>query len=95
MLAEGMPDAVLAFWDGESRGTADMIARARKEWIPVRVVEDFGAVESILQRGSRRQSRPASPSATLPTLEDSIPLVDLPEAEFEAFFDALLREECE
>jgi len=29
MLTDGKPDLVMAFWDGMSRGTADMMRRAR------------------------------------------------------------------
>lgn len=29
MLTHGKPELVVAFWDGKSRGTADMIGRAR------------------------------------------------------------------
>lgn len=32
------PDLVLAFWDGESRGTAHMIGLAEKAGVPVEVV---------------------------------------------------------
>lgn len=42
MLDEGKPDLVLAFIDkplSESRGTADMVRRARKAGVPVYVVE--------------------------------------------------------
>ena len=28
-------EALIAVWDGQSRGTADMIARAKKKGIPV------------------------------------------------------------
>lgn len=35
MLIEGQPDIVLAFWDGESRGTLDMITRAERANIKV------------------------------------------------------------
>lgn len=37
MLESGV-QAVLAFWDGESRGTLDTMTKARKMGIPVRVV---------------------------------------------------------
>lgn len=33
-----MGDMLLAFWDGSSRGTLDMIKAAKKKGIPVRVV---------------------------------------------------------
>lgn len=39
MLDEGKPDLVLAFWDGKSRGTADMINRARKAGVEVRIIQ--------------------------------------------------------
>lgn len=39
MLDEGKPDLVLAFWKNKSRGTADMIRRARKAGVEVRVIE--------------------------------------------------------
>jgi hypothetical protein len=42
MLDEGKPDAVFAFVDkplAESRGTADMVRRARQAGLPVYVVE--------------------------------------------------------
>lgn len=32
-------DALIAFWDGESRGTKDMIQRAKAKKIPVRIVK--------------------------------------------------------
>src|SRR5271157_4556092 len=38
MLVEGQPDLVLAFWDGVSRGTANMIELAKKANIPVKVI---------------------------------------------------------
>lgn len=31
-------DALAAFWDGESKGTADMVSRARQHGLPVRVI---------------------------------------------------------
>ena len=31
MLDAGLPDKVIAFWDGESRGTLDMIKRAKAD----------------------------------------------------------------
>lgn len=39
MLTEGCPDLVLAFWKNKSRGTADMINRARKARVPVEIIE--------------------------------------------------------
>ena len=40
MLTEGKPDRVIAFrMPGESRGTDDMVRRARAAGIPVEVVE--------------------------------------------------------
>lgn len=38
MLDEGQPDIVIAFWDGESKGTWNMIRLAEKSKIPVKVV---------------------------------------------------------
>jgi len=38
MLDEGKPDQVLAFWDGRSRGTNNMIEISRSAGIPVKVV---------------------------------------------------------
>ena len=40
MLAEGHPDLVLAFHDNiaQSRGTADMVRRARNAGVPTRIV---------------------------------------------------------
>jgi len=39
------PDLVIAFWDGNSRGTLDMINRAKKSGVPVEVhrLPDAGA----------------------------------------------------
>ena len=44
MLDEGKPDLVLAFTDGlnTSRGTADMVARARRAGVPVRLISHSG-----------------------------------------------------
>jgi len=44
MLVEGRPDRVLAFHNNlsESRGTADMVRRARKAGIPVEVITSHG-----------------------------------------------------
>jgi hypothetical protein len=39
-------DALIAVWDGESRGTADMIRRAERKGIPVHVYRTDGAVPS-------------------------------------------------
>lgn len=39
MLDEGKPDLVIAFHDGTSRGTADMIRRARKAGVAVEIHE--------------------------------------------------------
>jgi hypothetical protein len=43
MLDEGKPDLVLAFHDDieRSRGTKDMVARARKAGVPVRVLKPW------------------------------------------------------
>lgn len=35
MIDEGKPDIVLVYWDGKSRGTRDMIRRARRAGIEV------------------------------------------------------------
>ncbi len=37
MLKEGKPELVVAFWDGKSRGTMDMITRSIRAGVPVRV----------------------------------------------------------
>lgn len=44
MLTEGRPDAVLAFHEDitNSKGTADMVRRARKAGLPVTVVDHGG-----------------------------------------------------
>jgi len=42
MLEQGNPDEVFAFWDGKSRGTLDMISRAVKGGIPVRIFPEKG-----------------------------------------------------
>lgn len=39
MLDEGKPDLVIAFWDGKSTGTKNMIEQAQKTGIPVKIVE--------------------------------------------------------
>jgi hypothetical protein len=38
MLDDGEPDLVIAFWDGESPGTAMMISLAEKAGVPVKVI---------------------------------------------------------
>lgn len=38
MLDEGKPDLVIAFWDGKSPGTRNMIEQATKANIPVKVI---------------------------------------------------------
>lgn len=38
MLLEGSPDVVLAFWDGRSHGTADMIKKVRDAKVPLIIV---------------------------------------------------------
>ena len=38
MLEEGKADALIAFWNGSSPGTADIIRKARKKGIKVRVI---------------------------------------------------------
>jgi hypothetical protein len=40
MLVEGKPDLVLAFWDGVSRGTKNMIELAQKAGVPVKIVKE-------------------------------------------------------
>ena len=37
-MLDEKPDLVIAFWDGESRGTRDTITRARSMGIPVEIV---------------------------------------------------------
>ena len=39
MLKEGQPELVVAFWDGKSIGTGNMIKQAEEAGIPVKVVE--------------------------------------------------------
>ena len=49
-------------------------------------------------RGKCRENPEPSGAVTLPDLGepyDSTPLLDLPEEEFESFFETLLREECD
>ena len=38
MLKKGKPDLVLAFWDGKSRGTANMIELAERAGVTVKVI---------------------------------------------------------
>jgi hypothetical protein len=38
MLDEGKPYLVIAFWDGKSKGTLDMISRATRAGVPVKIV---------------------------------------------------------
>lgn len=38
MLAESKPDLVVAFWDGQSRGTKHMIGIAEKAGVEVRII---------------------------------------------------------
>ena len=38
MLVEGRPEIVLAFWDGKSRGTANMISQAKAAGVPVEII---------------------------------------------------------
>lgn len=40
MLVEGKPDLVLAFWDGVSRGTKNMIELAQKAGVPVKIIKE-------------------------------------------------------
>lgn len=42
MLDEGKPDAILACWDGRSRGTLDMMNRARRAKVPVGWLRENG-----------------------------------------------------
>ncbi len=42
MLDEGKPDRVIAFWDGKSPGTRDMITRAKAAGVPVEIVWQTG-----------------------------------------------------
>jgi len=46
MLRVGKPDLVLAFWDGESKGTANMIKLVQATGIPVEVIMSTGKGES-------------------------------------------------
>jgi hypothetical protein len=50
-MAQRGADLCVAFWDGESRGTLDMITRATRYGIPVRVVPD--ALRSLAGGKSR------------------------------------------
>jgi hypothetical protein len=43
MLREGRPDEVWAFWDGSSRGTANMIELAKAAGVPVKVTRSAKA----------------------------------------------------
>ena len=38
MLTEAQPDLVLAFWDGDSRGTRHMIGLAEERGIPLEII---------------------------------------------------------
>lgn len=40
MLIEGKPDLVLAFWDGISRGTKNMIELAETARVPVKIIRE-------------------------------------------------------
>lgn len=71
-------DQVLAFWDGESRGTADTIEKAKKAGKPVQVVmdlhtrlQDFFDEILDLNAGSFEKQRPTFDRATAPYLESS------------------------
>ena len=46
MLDEGKPDMVIAFWDGESRGTLDMIGRAVRAGYEVRIIPEAVRVKN-------------------------------------------------
>lgn len=39
MLDEGKPDMVIAFWDGKSPGTKNMIDQATKSGVPVEIID--------------------------------------------------------
>lgn len=45
MLEEGEPDLVLAFWDGESKGTRNMISIAKKAGIKVTILHSSDFTE--------------------------------------------------
>lgn len=47
MLEEFKPDLVVAFWDGSSRGTANMIELARSAGVKVQSVQDDGPQLSL------------------------------------------------
>jgi hypothetical protein len=42
MLDKGKPDLVIAYWDGESPGTRDMILKAERAGVTVKMVVDKG-----------------------------------------------------
>lgn len=43
MLVEGKPDLVIAFWNGDSWGTANMIRQAKAAKIEITIVGTLGA----------------------------------------------------
>lgn len=46
MLEKGKPDLVIAFWDGKSPGTKNMISQAEKAGVPVKVVYVQGSEQT-------------------------------------------------
>jgi hypothetical protein len=52
MLDEGKPDLVVAFWNGTSPGTRDMITRARRQGIEVRIIYATGCEPKPPVQGS-------------------------------------------
>lgn len=54
MLDEGKPDAVIAFHNDltHSKGTKDMVSRARKAGLPTYVISSNGGIEDIFEPGS-------------------------------------------
>lgn len=67
-------DVLLAFWDGESRGTADSIERARKKGIPLYIVGPSDRMSALPRGGTPTASsdpvagppsEPASPQTTV------------------------------
>lgn len=47
MLDEGQPDKVIAFWDGVSHGTGDMVRRAMSAGVPVEIIYQRGCESSL------------------------------------------------
>lgn len=56
-MADSGADMVIAFWDGKSRGTLDMITRAAKAGIPI-AIYSIGLVETQEQRRKRLRRMP-------------------------------------